>query len=221
MSLRTIHTLVLVAWIVLSGSARAGESFEAKVVEIMDGDTVGALRIDTRGYVKIRLAEIDAPEKAQAFGNQSKKSLSDLVFSKVVRVNVQTTDRYGRLVARLYAGETDVNAAQLRAGLAWVYTQYSRDAKLPPIEAEARAARRGLWSDAHPVAPWEFRRGARESKPRSSPAAAKGAPGGACGEKRYCKQMQSCEEAKFYLRQCGVDTLDRDGDGVPCESLCQ
>lgn len=210
----------VLALVLVASRAHAAEPFEAKVVEIMDGDTVGALRTDTRGYVKIRLAEIDAPEKSQPFGNQSKKSLSDLVFSKIVRVSVQTTDRYGRLVARLYTGETDVSAAQLRAGMAWVYTRYSRDPKLPAFEAEARAARRGLWSDAHPVAPWDYRRGLREAKPRPAPAAAK-APGRACGEKRYCKQMQSCAEAKFYLQHCGVEALDRDGDGIPCESLCQ
>ncbi|WP_245797022.1 excalibur calcium-binding domain-containing protein [Haemophilus paracuniculus] len=41
-----------------------------------------------------------------------------------------------------------------------------------------------------------------------------------CGGKRYCSDMNSCAEAKFYLRQCGLRRLDRDGDGVPCESLC-
>lgn len=216
-----IRSLVALAIALLSPvSARAAESFEAKVVEIMDGDTVGALRTDTRAHVKIRLAEIDAPEKSQPFGNQSKKALSALVFGKVVRVDVQTTDRYGRLVGRIYSGDTDVNAAQVQRGMAWAYTRYSKDAKFPLLEAEARAARRGLWTDAHPMAPWDYRSG---GKARRTGAATASPPSGgtfACGGKRYCRQMNTCAEAQFYLTQCGVGALDGDRDGVPCEALC-
>lgn len=218
---RTLSAVVVA--LLFAVAAHAGETFEAKVVEVIDGDTVGALRTDTRGYVKIRLAEIDAPEKSQPFGNQSKKALSDRVFGKIVRVEVQATDRYGRLVARLYAGGGDVSAAQVQGGMAWVYTHYSKDAKLPPLEAEARAARRGLWSDAHPQAPWEYRRGGKTGKTATKVAPAPRPAAGAqsCAAKRYCSQMTSCAEAEYFLRQCGVATLDRDGDGVPCEALCK
>jgi len=42
-----------------------------------------------------------------------------------------------------------------------------------------------------------------------------------CGEKKYCSQMSSCDEAYFYLNKCGIKSLDRDKDGIPCESLCK
>lgn len=221
MGLRAVHTFAFVAWSLLLVSAAAAESFEAKVVEIMDGDTVGALRTDTRAHVKIRLAEIDAPEKSQPFGNQSKKALSELVFGKIVRVEVRETDRYGRLVGRLYAGGIDVNAAQVRGGMAWVYTRYSKDAKFPPLEAEARAARRGLWADARSMAPWDYRRGGQARRTDAATASPPSAGAFSCnGGKRYCKQMSSCAEAQFYLTRCGVESLDRDRDGVPCDALC-
>lgn len=210
---------VAVVLLLGGGVGSAGESFQAKVVEVMDGDTVGALRTDTRAHVKIRLAEIDAPEKSQPFGNQSKKSLSELVFGKVIRVDVADTDRYGRLVARLYDGKTDVNAEQVRRGMAWVYRRYNRDPAFPPLETAARAAKRGLWADAERLAPWDYRHG---TKGASSKAAAPTAGGGAarCGPKRYCSQMTDCAEARRYLA-CGLASLDRDGDGVPCEALCR
>jgi micrococcal nuclease len=71
--------------------------------------------------IKVRLVEIDAPEKSQAYGQRSKQSLSDLVFGKQVRVEQQDRDRYGRVVGRVYAGGLDVNAEQVKRGMAWVY----------------------------------------------------------------------------------------------------
>lgn len=41
------------------------------------------------------------------------------------------------------------------------------------------------------------------------------------GRSKYCKNMRSCAEAKFYLNQCGIGRLDRDNDGVPCENVCR
>jgi endonuclease YncB( thermonuclease family) len=107
------------------------EEFTGKVVGVADGDTITVLRWfeekDTRssvkGYkqVKVRLAQIDAPEKSQAFGQTSKQSLSDLVFGKQVRVVQETVDRYGRIVGRVYVNDMDVNAEQVSKGMAWVY----------------------------------------------------------------------------------------------------
>jgi hypothetical protein len=99
-----------------------------------------------------------------------------------------------------------------------------RDRALFKLEEEARSARRGLWSDPHAIPPWESRHGGRANPPaesKSAQALGKASGRHLCGAKRYCNEMISCEEAKFYLIQCGLTRLDRDGDGVPCESLCR
>ncbi len=206
--------------------AHAGSAIEGKVVGVSDGDTITVLT-DGRESIRIRLAEIDAPEKSQAFGQRSKQSLSEMVFGKTVRVEQQDVDRYGRVVGRVFVGGTDVSAEQVRQGMAWVYRQYLRDTTLLTVEQEARAARRGLWSDPHPVPPWEYRHGGHgKSEEADAPLrlgreARDGESARQCGAKRYCSQMTSCEEARYYLTQCGISSLDRDGDGVPCEALCR
>lgn len=127
----------------------------AAVIGVSDGDTLTVLH--DQQQVKVRLAEIDAPEKAQAFGTRAKQSLSDMCFGKTAEVYPQTRDRYGRTVARVRCDGIDANAEQVRRGMAWVYTKYSHDPAFPPLELEARAARRGLWADPAPVPPWEWR----------------------------------------------------------------
>lgn len=128
-----------------------------RVVGISDGDTLTAL-CQNNQQLKVRLAEIDAPEKAQPFGQVSKKSLSDLCFGRQVEITTQGVDRYGRSIGRVSCDGTDANAEQVRRGLAWVYDKYVTDRTLYPIQNEARQERRGLWSDKSPVPPWEWRK---------------------------------------------------------------
>lgn len=130
--------------------------FSGKVVGASDGDTITVLK--DREQVKVRLVEIDAPEKRQAFGNRSKQALSQLVHGKQVEIRDHGTDRYGRTLGRVYQSGLDVNAEMVRRGMAWVYVKYAKDQGLYQIEAEAREQRRGLWADKEPVAPWEWRR---------------------------------------------------------------
>jgi endonuclease YncB( thermonuclease family) len=126
------------------------------VVGIADGDTLTA-RCDDQ-TVKIRLAEIDAPEKAQPFGARSKQSLSALCFQKQAAIRPQTTDRYGRTVAHVSCDGMDANTEQVRSGMAWVYDKYALDKSLYAVQDEAKAARRGLWSEDAPISPWDWRR---------------------------------------------------------------
>jgi endonuclease YncB( thermonuclease family) len=107
--------------------------------------------------IKIRLAEIDAPEKGRAFGNRSKQHLVELCFKKAATVRSQSTDRYGRTVARVECDGTDANIEQVRSGMAWVFDKYVTDRGLYEIQTESREAQRGLWADAEPVAPWVWR----------------------------------------------------------------
>ena len=138
--------------------AVAAADLSGRVVAIADGDTLTLLTPDKR-QVRVRLSGIDTPERAQPYGSRARQELSDLAFGKEAEVAVETTDRYGRTVGRVHAQERDVNAEMVRRGAAWVYRQYNRDLALLALEAEARAAGRGLWAlpEAQRVPPWEWR----------------------------------------------------------------
>lgn len=126
------------------------------VIAIADGDTLTCLTDDKR-QVKVRLSEIDAPERKQPFGTKSRESLADLCYEKRATIQVVTTDRYGRTVGRVTCAGVDANTAQVRRGLAWVYDRYVTDRSLYALQDEARAEGRGLWSGPSPVPPWAWR----------------------------------------------------------------
>ncbi|RYX86858.1 micrococcal nuclease [bacterium] len=129
---------------------------------VTDGDTLKIL-VGTTTTV-IRLNGIDAPEKAQAFGTQSKNSLSSLAFGKTITVYPAGKDRYSRVLGWVFVGSTSVNSEQVKRGFAWWYRQYApKEAKLAALETSARKARVGLWSDATPVAPWQWRSTSKKS----------------------------------------------------------
>lgn len=188
---------------------------EGRVVAIADGDTLTLLV--GREQVRIRLAQIDAPESGQPYGRASKAALSALAFGKPARVVIVDTDRYGRTVGEVFVDGVHVNQAMVREGHAWAYTEYSRSLEIIELEDAARAARKGIWQlpEAQRDAPWIWRREHRGATPsKSDPALL------VCGKRPTCKQMTTCEEARFQLTTCGLTSLDGDRDGVPCESLC-
>jgi endonuclease YncB( thermonuclease family) len=166
-----LYAAVVVLWCLLVPLSAAADQFTGKVVGISDGDTISVLREGKA--VKVRLYGIDAPEKAQAFGTQARKFTSDLVFQRDVTVVVHTTDRYGRLVGEVLLPDgRSLNQELVKAGMAWWYRPYApNDPALAQLEAEARTAKRGLWADAHPVPPWQWRKGQRESTHAAAPAA--------------------------------------------------
>lgn len=209
----------------LSGAALA--DFSGKVVGVHDGDTLTVLNAG-KGQ-KVRLVEIDAPESRQDFGQASQKNLSDLCFGKEARVQDQGHDKYGRVLGRVSCGGVDANLEQVKKGLAWFYVQYGHDEAVRAAESEAKAAGLGLWAKAGAVPPWEYRHGGQDRGGKSAPIKAVkasgtvdggGHSGEACGGKSRCGDMSSCAEAKHYLNDCGQSQLDRDHDGVPCESIC-
>lgn len=223
MIIQQSKAILLAACLLLPPLGIAGP-ITCKVVAISDGDTLTCLTAE-RTQIKVRLAEIDTPEKAQPYGQKSKDALSTLVFGKQVTLATQTKDRYGRTVARVSAAGQDANREMVRLGAAWVYRQYSKDKSLLAVEAEAQASRRGLWAlpQADIVAPWEWRKAGKQLNQQvaSSKSTTASASAYLCGAKRYCKQMTSCSEAKYHLSQCGMSGLDRDGDGKPCENVCK
>jgi micrococcal nuclease len=148
------------------------ETIHGKVIHISDGDTLKVLTSSNK-QVRIRLAGIDTPEKAQPFGTKAKQALASLTFQKQVIVDVETKDRYGRTVGRVYVQGVDVSAELVRQGLAWVYRKYTKDQKLYALEVEAKKAKRGLWSSLHPIEPWLWRKGKRTVE--HNPSVVKGA----------------------------------------------
>lgn len=153
----TLRALLLL----LVAAAAHAASITGKVVGVTDGDTITVLveTADKKESVKVRLWGIDAPETKQAFGQRAKQELSSLVFGKVVSVEVKDKDRYGRTVGEVFADRIAVNAEMVRRGFAWWYETYAKKATaLSQAQAEAKAAKRGLWSEPNPVAPWEFRK---------------------------------------------------------------
>lgn len=133
------------------------------VVGISDGDTLTVRCGEVGAYeqVKVRLAEIDAPEKKQPFGDRSRQSLAAMCFQRQAEIRPASKDRYGRTVARVICAGQDANAEQVRSGMAWSYTRYVTDPAIPKLEAAARSGHRGLWVAPSPVAPWEWRKGRR------------------------------------------------------------
>lgn len=219
---------LLVSFFILCSFSISASAFKAKVVGVSDGDTITVLNSSNQ-QIKIRLAEIDTPESSQPYGKRSKQQLSDLIFNKTVSVVTSEIDRYGRSIARIYVDVLDVNARMVELGAAWVYRQYSKDKSLYALEDKAINAKIGLWSlpESERTPPWEWRKSRRTGKTANEKNLKVGlqtdteASSFSCSRKRYCNQMSSCEEAYFYLRQCGLRRLDGDSDGVPCESLCR
>jgi endonuclease YncB( thermonuclease family) len=153
--------------LVQSGQILA-DAIEGRVVGISDGDTITVLDSSKKQH-KIRLAGIDAPEKKQPFGQASKVHLSDLVFGKDVVLDCGKTDRYRREICIVMINGQDANLGQVRAGMAWWYRKYQNEqtaqqrAAYEAAEAAAAAGRVGLWRDAGPVSPWEWRKAKREN----------------------------------------------------------
>lgn len=145
--------LAIFAWL---QAASANEQIQGKVVGVADGDTITVLD-SFRAEHRIRLHQIDAPEKRQDYGMVSKLSLSDLVFGKQVTVEVVDIDRYRREVGTVWIDGMDANLEQIKRGLAWAYRRYARDPAYFAAEEKARSAKRGLWSQPNPIPPWEFR----------------------------------------------------------------
>ena len=143
------------------------ETLRGVVIVVIDGDTVlfkpdqdGA---QSRAFLKIRLADIDAPEKDQAYGDIATRTLKALVLNQPVEINTVATDAYGRKIAHLQMGALRVNTEMVRLGLAWSSSRYQRNAEGLAAQDEARRALRGLWVDAAPTPPWIWRRAQRAS----------------------------------------------------------
>lgn len=129
---------------------------QGKVIRVLDGDTIEVLQ--DKKPVRIRLANIDAPEKKQAFGSWSTSQLKTLVAGKQVTISYSPKDRYGRIIGHVFTTNgTEASRFMVQSGAAWVYERYNTDKSLPALQREAQEQKRGLWADTNPVPPWEWR----------------------------------------------------------------
>ncbi|QIL69410.1 hypothetical protein G7048_02850 [Diaphorobacter sp. HDW4B] len=133
------------------------------VVHVSDGDSLFARCHESDSTaswpVKIRIAEIDAPELKQNFGREAKSHLETLCLRQTAEITPVTRDQYERLVAHVRCSGTNVAQDQLSHGYAWVYTWRSRkNAALQAMQTRAQEQRVGLWSEARPQAPWNYRK---------------------------------------------------------------
>ena len=230
--MNALRLLLLISSLFAAGAVQAG-AFSARVIAVLDGDTLLVSRGDKP--VKLRLAEIDAPEvghagaqEAQPYGTASQKSLAELVMGKQVQVETRAVDDYGRIVAAVSIAGLNVNHEQVRRGMAWEYSRFHSSRELMALQREAQQARRGLWAGEDIVEPSKWRKlhpsvASGAALPASASARAdtlsRTEPGPDCG-RRVCSGMTSCAEAKRYFARCGGKLLDGDGDGRPCEKLC-
>lgn len=153
---------LLVLTLLALAPAALAEAITGRVVRIKDGDTIVLLDEQTR-EIPIRLAQIDAPESTQAFGQRSKQSLSSLVYGKTVQVELNGNRSFDRPEGTLILDGRDINREQVRRGMAWASRKYAKDPSLFTVEKQARAARAGLWIDPNPTPPWVYRRNARNA----------------------------------------------------------
>ena len=134
------------------------QSLTGKVIGIKDGDTVVVIDA-ANNQTTLRLAEVDCPEKSQAFGTKAKQFTSNQVYLKEVKYIVTDTDRYGRSIAKIYYDDNKYLSAEIiKNGMGWQYKQYSTSKLLASLEQEARNNKRGLWVEPNPIYPSDFRR---------------------------------------------------------------
>lgn len=136
--------------------AAQAETFTADVIAVVDGDTVLILRDAQK--TKVRLLNIDAPEKQQPYGMRARRSLCELLCRRSVRVETSAADQYGRLLATLYVDGRNVNEEQVRRGMAWEYSHYHRNRTYRALQREAQLAQRGLWQQDQTEPPWQWRK---------------------------------------------------------------
>jgi endonuclease YncB( thermonuclease family) len=157
---------VLILLFITHASVSIADSLTGRVVRVTDGDTIVVLDANNAQH-KIRLQGIDAPERGQAYGTQSKAHLSDSVAGTFVVVEYDKRDRYERILGKVLLGNQDMNLEQIKAGLAWHYKKYQDEQstsdreKYSDAELDAMANKRGLWADRDPAAPWEYREAKR------------------------------------------------------------
>jgi len=159
-----MRIILLLLLITVSSQIFAKEVITGKVIKVSDGDTINILV--NKKQKRIRLAEIDCPEKKQPWGKKAKTALADMIAGKVVQVEKVTIDRYKRIVGKVFYSGENINRKLVKDGQCWVYRKYNKDPSMLELEAQARDNERGLWRlpENQRIPPWEYRRNKRKKK---------------------------------------------------------
>jgi micrococcal nuclease len=229
-----MKVLTSIAWVAISATLFASQlpaqaEMFAKVVSIGDGDTLTVQQSNRK--VTIRLACVDAPERAQTpWGAEATAKLKGLLpIGQQVRIREVEKDKYGRTVGEVFVGNRSINLTLAQAGAAVVYRQYLKgcagnEKQYLTAEQQARSQRIGFWNQPNPVMPWAFRRGSGARKPPASTSKPKpvGQQFPACvNSDCNCSDFESRAQVDAVFRAYPGDPfrLDGDSDGVPCESI--
>ncbi|MEP2469930.1 thermonuclease family protein [Ekhidna sp.] len=145
--------LVIYSW----ASLKAQDVLQGKIVYVSDGDTYHII-LSNSEKERIRLADVDCPEKSQAFGLEAKEFVANMINGKTVSITKYYVDHYERIIASVNIDGKDVATELVSSGLAWHYKRYSDNEDLSNLEKEARQKGLGLWADPDPLAPWEYRK---------------------------------------------------------------
>ena len=169
--------LLFLITIGLLTSTQAAE-LKGKIISIADGDTATLLvlenkskllkplemeKVNIKTQYRIRLNDIDAPEKKQPFGNKSRDNLASYIAGEIITVKYKSKDKYGRILGTIYFENLDINLQQIKNGYAWVYKQYSKNQTYYQEEQKAKDLKKGLWIAKEPLAPWEYRKKRKSS----------------------------------------------------------
>ena len=139
-------------------SCTASQAEDAYTVSyVYDGDTVELKHAGIR--LKLRLTDIDAPERNQQYGQKARRALIKLCTGSNITINVNFSgmDKYGRHLGRLQCNQIDVSLYMAAQGHAWYTEKYSNDLAIKNAAAMARQKRIGLWGAIKPQAPWVWR----------------------------------------------------------------
>ncbi|ASW74170.1 nuclease [Chryseobacterium piperi] len=160
--MKRMRKILLLMCMVASGILLS--QIRAKVIGVKDGDTILVLDKDNK-QTTLRLAEVDCPEKGQPFGKNAKQFTSDLVYGKSIQYYKTNSDRYGRIIAKVYFNNDRYLSEEIiKKGYGWWYYQYSDNENLGVLESKARALKLGLWSATEAnISPWEWRKTKREA----------------------------------------------------------
>ena len=150
-------------YVTVSDVHSAKKVYQGKVIKVTDGDSINILYEGKP--LRIRLAEIDAPERGQPFWKKSREALANYVAGKQVKVIEIDVDRYKRIVGQVYVGDLWVNGELVRGGYAYVYPRYATTERLYEFEEEARESQAGIWKlpESERVKPWEWRKQKRKN----------------------------------------------------------
>lgn len=142
---------------------KSNEKIKYKVIKVSDGDTISVKKLKNNvldgDLIKVRLYGVDAPEKDQDFGYESKKALMNYVSNKTIEIDIKSKDGYGRSVGILYVDGRNINEELLRDGYVWYYEQYDKNNERSRLLQEnAMKNKLGLFSKKGYIEPWKFRK---------------------------------------------------------------